>query len=292
MINVTPVTASIGGECFLLTTPKSAVLLDTGFDFCADTVAANIQTILGDRPLDLILGTHSHYDHMSGAGRIKRRYPAARVVASRYAEKVFNSNGAKTVMRQLNAACAEDVGVPVGNDGIDDISVDVPVEDGDVVTLDDMTIQAVATPGHTRCAMSYFFQEESLLACSETLGIAPTYPEVIPCFIVSCRSTLDSIERCRAVGAKKVFVSHRGILPESESATFFDHARAAVEKAAKLLLDLHDRGCGEEAIVEAFTEAFYWPTAELQPRRAFELNTRALIPRVLEEFGRTPRKSA
>lgn len=292
MYQITPVTGHIGGECFLLVSEKSAVLLDAGFDFCAEKTADNIQSVLKDRPLDYILASHTHYDHMSGIPVIKRRYPMLKVAGSRQAQKVLAKDAVKTLMRSLNASFATDAGITHIPDRIGELSIDVALDDGETIRLADMTIQAVATPGHTRCAMSYYFQEERLLVCSETIGITPHYPEVTPCFIVGYQSTLEAIERSRALRPEHVFVSHSGLIPSGEADMFFDNARREAERAAALLVDMHDRGCEEDEIVDAFAREYYLTSADIQPERAFVLNTRALIPRILQELGKTPLKTA
>lgn len=292
MYQITPVTGHLGGECFLLTSEQSAVLLDAGFDFCADKTAANIRTVLGDRPLDYVLASHSHYDHMSGIPGIKRHYPMLKVVGSHHAQKVLAKDAVKSLMRSLNASYARDAGITDFPDRVDDLAVDIALSDGETLRLPDMTIQAVATPGHTRCAMSYYFQEERLLVCSETIGITPQYPDVTPCFIVGYRSTIDAIERSRALRPRHVFVSHSGLIPDGEADSFFDAARREAERAAAMLVEMHDRGCEEDEIVDAFSREYYLPSADIQPERAFILNTRALIPRILQELGKAPKKTA
>lgn len=292
MYDIIPVTGHIGGECFLAVSPESAVLLDTGFDFCAERTVENIRSALGGRPLDCILATHSHYDHVSGAATIRHAFPGCRIVGSRHAQKVLAKENAREQMRLLNAGYARDAGFSITSDRIDDLAVDEALDDGDTLRLPGMTIRAVATPGHTRCAMSYYFEEEGLLACSETIGIVPAYPQVVPCMIVGYRSTIDSIGRSRALRPRHVFVSHYGLIPDGEADVFFDNAHRAVEGAVSLLVELHERGSGEEEIVEAFREAYHAPAADLQPERAFVLNTEALIPRILGELGKLPQKTA
>lgn len=292
MYVIEPVTGHIGGECFLLVSEKSALLLDAGFDFCAAKTAENIRAILGERPLDYILATHSHYDHISGAAAIKRRYPGLKLVGSQHAGKVLSLENARAQMRELNADMARDAGIDVAADHIDELSLDIALDDGGELRLPDMTVRAVATPGHTRCSMSYYFPEENFVLCGETVGIAPAYPEVTPCMIVGYRSTLDSIERLRLLRPGRVFVSHTGFVPEGEENMFFDNARKAAEGQAAMLLDMHDRGCSENEMVDALVAAYYHSSAVIQPLRAFVLNAHAQIPRILRELGRLPQKPA
>ena len=61
--NVGPVN---GGEGFLFVSENTTFLLDDGFSFCGNALVDNIKKVLGDRGLDYILLTHSHYDHVGG----------------------------------------------------------------------------------------------------------------------------------------------------------------------------------------------------------------------------------
>ena len=74
-IKVTDVRCQKGDAAFLLDDGKTAVLYDTGFGFTGYNVADNIKKVLGDRPLDYIFLTHSHYDHALGAPYVVRAYP-------------------------------------------------------------------------------------------------------------------------------------------------------------------------------------------------------------------------
>jgi hypothetical protein len=60
-----------------------------------------------------------------------------------------------------------------------------------------------------------------------------------------------------------------------------------VEKAVGMLVGMHDAGRSREEIIAAFYNEFYLPTADIQPERAFFINTEALIPRILKELGRS-----
>ena len=80
-LTITDVRAHPGDSAFLLDDGQTAILYDTGFAFTGYAVADNIRKALGDRPLDYIFLTHSHYDHALGTPYICARYPSAKVVA-------------------------------------------------------------------------------------------------------------------------------------------------------------------------------------------------------------------
>lgn len=78
-----------GDSSFLLDDGETAILYDTGFGFTGFGVVENIKKHLGERRLDYIFLTHSHYDHALGSAYIIQRYPETKVVAGAYAASIF-----------------------------------------------------------------------------------------------------------------------------------------------------------------------------------------------------------
>ncbi len=99
---------------------KEAALIDT----VIETVDRDLKLIeeLGLK-LKYVLDTHVHADHITGAGEIRKR------------------TGAQTaVSEEANVNC-----------------VDIPLSDGQELSLGQMKIKALATPGHTDSCMSFVF---------------------------------------------------------------------------------------------------------------------------------------
>lgn len=72
---ITDVGTVPGDSGFLIDDGKTAILYDTGFAFTGEKLAENVKGPWGDRPLDYIFLTHSHYDHALGAAYVARAYP-------------------------------------------------------------------------------------------------------------------------------------------------------------------------------------------------------------------------
>lgn len=88
-IRITDVRPTMGDSAFLLDDGKTSILYDTGFAFTGPALAVNVKKVLGERSLDYIFLTHSHYDHALGSVYVKKLYPDAVVVAGAYAAKIF-----------------------------------------------------------------------------------------------------------------------------------------------------------------------------------------------------------
>lgn len=80
---------------------EKSALIDTGFAFTGPTIEKQVKEILGDKPLDYILLTHSHYDHVGSLSYLRKVFPGVKVLASAKTAKVFTSDNAKAFMRKM-----------------------------------------------------------------------------------------------------------------------------------------------------------------------------------------------
>ena len=71
------------------------MLFDAGMAYSADKMIKNIKRELGDRPLDAVLLSHSHYDHISGVPFLRKEWPDLVVYGSAYAKKILEKPSAK-----------------------------------------------------------------------------------------------------------------------------------------------------------------------------------------------------
>ena len=211
-IKITDVRCEKGDASFLLDDGATSVLYDTGFGFTGYAVAENIRKCLGERQLDYIFLTHSHYDHALGSAYILRRYPKAKVVAGKYAADVFSRDGAKRLMKELDSKFATNCGINDYEFLGDELRVDIAVDDGDVVCAGNMEFRVINLPGHTRCCVGYYLEKEGLLLSSETLGVYDGDKTIIPVCLVSFADTISSIEKIEKLNVKSVVAPHAGLL--------------------------------------------------------------------------------
>ncbi len=101
------------------------------FDPVREHVASDYLPLLSDLALRLVyvFDTHVHADHVTGAGALRA------------------ATGAKTALHEsTRAAC-----------------VDIRLKDGDVLWVGSIPVQAIHTPGHTPCHLSYVVHHDRVL---------------------------------------------------------------------------------------------------------------------------------
>lgn len=284
-LKITDVRCQKGDAAFLLDDGKTSVLYDTGFGFTGYAVAENIKRCLGERPLNYIFLTHSHYDHALGSAYILRRYPNAKVVAGKYAADVFKRDGAKRTMKELDAKFAEKCGIADYEFLGDELKVDIAVDDGDILCAGDMEFQVISLPGHTRCCVGYYLEKEALLLSNETLGVYDGSKTIVPSCLVSYSDTISSIEKIEKLNITAIVAPHLGLLSKTQTKYFLENMKSATQNAAEDLLDRIKTRLSDEEIIEQFKQK-YWHgyIKEIYPEDAATLNTSIMIRLIRNEL--------
>lgn len=285
MIKITDVRVNPGDSAFLLDDGKTTIMYDSGFGFTGYAVADKIKSILGERKLDYIFLTHSHYDHAYGAAYALEYWPDAKVVAGEYATKIFAKPTAKAVMRDLDSKFAKTCGVDAYEDKIDNLRVDIPVAEGDSVKAGDMEFTVINLPGHTKCSVGYYCKEEKLLLSCETIGVFNGKDDVVPSVLVGYNMALESIDKVLKLDIEKVLAPHYGILTEDETKIYLEKAKPTLIETTEKMVEMLKNKCSKEEVAQMFKDKFYHGyIAEVYPIDAMELNIGITINLIEREF--------
>ncbi len=280
---ITDVRVLPGDSAFLLDDGKTAILYDSGYAFTGYGVADNIRRVLGDRPLDYIFLSHSHYDHALGSVYVHGRYPDAKIAAGAYAAGIFAKPTARAVMRDLDRKCAALHGVTDYEDHIDDLCVDFALNDGD--TVPGTTFRTVALPGHTKCSVGYYDEASGLLLSSETLGVYYGEDVYMPAFLVGYQMTLDSFARARSLDIDAMLLPHHGLVGRDAAARFLARSEQNTRETADCILRLINEGADDGEILRRYEAQYYTDAVrEKYPPDAFRLNTSIMIGVVRREM--------
>lgn len=180
---------SMDNNCSLIIDEKTnqSALVD-----CNDFSQKMIDMI-GDTDLKYILLTHGHFDHIIGVKSVKEKY-GAQVVISKEDEPMLNSS-----KLSLAVFC----NAPQNN-----VDADIIVKDGDEITLGEIKIKVMATPGHTSGSVCYIaenciFSGDTLFYCS--CG-RTDFPSGSP------EQMMSSLQKLKALdGDYKVYTGHNNL---------------------------------------------------------------------------------
>ncbi len=284
-LKITDVRVQSGDSAFLLDNGVTSILYDSGFAFTGYALAEEICGILGERQLDYIFLTHSHYDHALGSVYVKACYPNAKVVAGEYAAEVFGRPTARAVMRELDRKHAAYLGIDDYEDRIEELTVDITVKDGDVIRAGDMVFSAVGLPGHTKCSMGFYLESEGLLLSTETLGVYDGRGAVVPSFLVGYQISRESIAKVRAMGVRQILVPHYGLLDADKTAFYLTACDRSAEFTAKKIAVILKNGGSHEDAVAWFRDTYYMGQIQsMYPEAAMLMNTHIMVRLIEKEL--------
>ncbi len=283
-MTITDVRIHPGDSGFLLDDGTTSILYDSGFAFTGYALADKIKAALGSRSLDYIFLTHSHYDHALGSVYARKYWPDVKVVASQYAQRIFGKPSARSLMRDLDRKIAARCGVDSYEDRIDELTVDIPVKDGDTVQAGGMKFTAISLPGHTKCSFGFYLAEEKLLLGCESLGVYDGAETVVPACLVGYQLALDSMEKAKKLAIKRVLSPHLGLLTENQTALYLENGPKSMTATAQSIAAILQNGGTKDDCLAWFKDRFYRGyIPAIYPPDAMELNTRIMIDLIEKE---------
>lgn len=212
------------------------VLYEAGMAYSAGKMIENIKKELNGDPLHAVILSHSHYDHVAGLPFVRMEWPNAVVYGSEYAAKILEKSSVRETMKRLSSDAAKGAGMelPPYEDSL--IKIDRTVKEGDIIRLGDTKIRVFETPGHTKCSVSYLVNDDVLMA-SETIGVFKG-EWYMPCYLVGYQMSLDAVEKLRMLGAKRLFVSHRGISPDEDMDKVWEFLKRKLEETKQEIIEI------------------------------------------------------
>lgn len=138
-------------NCYLVgnTETKEMIIIDPGYD--APLIKKTVRES-GYTPVAILL-THGHYDHISVANEIRRFYSI----------KIYAGKDEAELLASVDFNLSEMLGTPI------ELVADEYLEDQTMIELGGMFVTTIATPGHTRGSVSFFFPLWQLLFSGDTL---------------------------------------------------------------------------------------------------------------------------
>ncbi|MEA4901385.1 MBL fold metallo-hydrolase [Desulfitobacterium sp.] len=282
MNNIYDVRGGRGGDAYLIVGDQKTALIDCGMAYCAQTLIENIKNVIPNRPLDYILLTHAHYDHIGAVPYLKTEWPNLIVLGSEYDQAILKRPNALATIRDLGRQAAGIYAEGLIENYNDDLmKIDSSIAEGAMVTLGNISIKVIETPGHTRCTLSFLINDE-ILFVSESCGVLSQSGTIYPGFLVSYYEAIKSIGKCQMLHPRFIYSSHYGLIDPHYMPHFWQDCIKAAEESRSFILKRAELGYSEAEILSAFEEVFRDEESRSeQPFNAFRINTQAMIQNLL-----------
>jgi glyoxylase-like metal-dependent hydrolase (beta-lactamase superfamily II) len=165
----------------------SYALIDSGYHAHAAQTLLLLQHALGGKPLDWLINTHCHSDHMGGNAAVQRAYGCRTSIPVGEAPAIAAWDDA-TLMLSYTGQSAER------------FSYDDTLAAGDRLQLGGLEWEALAAPGHDMHALMFYSSAARILISGDALwenGFGLIFPELFgqPGGYAATRATLEAISR-------------------------------------------------------------------------------------------------
>ena len=148
---------------------NDTALVDTGYGSHAEQTLALVQLALAGRPLERIVNTHTHSDHIGGNAVLQRAYPGVHTTIPL---------GETDVITRW-----DDVALHLGPMGqaCERFRFDATFDAGDTLTLGDLPWRVLGSPGHDMESLMLYCEAERVLISADALwenGFGILFPEL------------------------------------------------------------------------------------------------------------------
>lgn len=218
----------------LFTGGGETVLVDSGYCTHAPQTLALVESVLGPRPLDILINTHLHSDHCGGNAALQARYPDLRtLIPPGHAQQVADWDPVALTYLPTGQLCPQ-------------FGFTRALQPGTSMLFGTELWEVHAAPGHDPHSLIFFEPRSRVLISADALwenGFGVVFPELEGADAFSqVAATLDLIERLNpktvVPGHGRVFAYAPQVLVRARQRldSFIDNPSRHAHHAAKVLL--------------------------------------------------------
>jgi len=245
------------------------------------------------KKLKYLVISHSHFDHCGAVPYLKSKFPHIQILASAYAEKIFSREKAVNFIAATNKYAIDRLGLQSEYDKLNlefnGIHVDRIVKENDVIDLgDDIEVQIMEVPGHTRCSIALYVPELKALFPSD--AVPPPTDDAETVFYPGPQYNFgmyqQSMERLARLEVEIFASEHYGVITGDQARQLLQEGLRQTERFQKRIIEMYKQtGNSDETVKKAAAEILQTDEFAFMDRELQLTVLDTAIRRILEYAG-------
>jgi glyoxylase-like metal-dependent hydrolase (beta-lactamase superfamily II) len=230
-------------SCYVIEGTKKKALIDASGIEYAEQLLKKLKA-MNLKP-DILILTHSHWDHACGTPIIRKEIPNIEVMASHIGIESLRN------MSEFNEAFSN---IATGLVPIENVT---PLKEGDNIDLGGLKLKIFETPGHTDCSICILDQKNKMLFTGDSLGYSLTKRLLIPPIMppeFSEEKLLSSFDKIQKIDYSSIALAHFGILTQGLANKFPQMAKSAYLQWRDFFLSTLKKNPSEKYFLSEFSK--------------------------------------
>lgn len=213
---------------------------------------------------DILILTHSHWDHAAGTPVFREKYPNLDVMVGKTGIEALRDP------LKFNEPFNEFPFLP----DLEKIEGLKPLKDGDKIDLGGLELEILETPGHTNCGISIFEPKHKMLFIGDSLCVIWTFKHIMPSVMppeFSEEKYFTTIDKIKSIDYNSLALAHYGVLTNSDALKLLDRVKSAYIEWKDFFITMWEKSHDTNFVINKFVERMNEKGIYNQPENKFTL---------------------
>jgi len=270
-----------GSFSFYLLKGEKNILIDAGILDRVNLLNKFIQKTLNPKEkIDIVLLTHSHYDHCGGIPFLKEFFPDIKIMGSERTKAIFPKQQARNFIKEMN----ESIATEKKYNDYEKLIIDAVLKEGNIIETGKFKIKVLETPGHTKCSLSFYEENNKIFFAGDSSGILEKNDKIKPLFFSEYSRYLKSMDKIKSFNMDILALPHNIPFKQQTVSLFIENSYNRAKEIGENIKERLLKGLTEDEIVRGYMlKQFDIKDAMDQPMETFMLNLYSLVRAVKKE---------
>ncbi|MFX1479875.1 MAG: MBL fold metallo-hydrolase, partial [Promethearchaeota archaeon] len=213
---------------------------------------------------DILILTHSHWDHAAGTSIFQEKYPKLEVMVGKTGIEALRDPV------KFNEPFNDFPFLPE----LEKVEGLTTLIDGDKIDLGGLELMILETPGHTNCGISVFDPNHKMLFIGDSLCVIWTFKHIMPSVMppeFSEEKYLTTIDKIKNVKYNLLALAHYGVFTDSDALNLPDRVKSAYFEWKIFFKTIWEKYHDNDFVIKKFVDRMNEKGIYDQPENKFTL---------------------